>query len=51
MINGSDVLKTSGTGLFTKYIPIQIEILAAAALGAIPADPVELTIYCAAMES
>ena len=51
IISGTDVVKTTGTGLFTKYIPLQIEIAEAAALGAHPADPVELKLYCSALES
>lgn len=51
VISPSDLIKTSGTGIYTKTIPIQIEIGSAAALGAIPASPVTLKLYCAAMES
>jgi hypothetical protein len=50
-ISGTDLIKTTGTGIFTKYLPIQIEFGAAAALGAHPNDPVELKLFCAAMES
>lgn len=50
-ISGTDVIKTSGTGLFTKYIPIQINVGASAALGEHPADPAKLYIYVAAAET
>lgn len=50
-ISGTDVIKTSGTGLFTKYIPLQINVGASAALGEHPADPVKLYIYAAAAET
>ena len=51
IIEGTDVLKTSGTGLFTKYIPIQINVGASAALGEHPADPAKLYLYAAAAET
>jgi len=51
LISGTDVIKTSGTGLFTKYIPIQINVGASAALGEHPADPAKLYIYAAAAET
>ena len=51
IIEGTDVLKTSGTGLFTKYIPLQINVGASAALGEHPADPKKLYIYAAAAET
>jgi hypothetical protein len=50
-ISGTDVIKTTGTGLFTKYIPLQINVGASAALGEHPADPVTLYIYAAAAET
>lgn len=51
IISGTDVIKTSGTGLFTKYIPLQINVGASAALGEHPADPAKLYIYAAAAET
>jgi hypothetical protein len=50
IINGSDMYATSGTGRFSKFFLVQAEIGAAANLGAVPADPVELHLYCAAPE-
>lgn len=51
IISGADMLKTTGTGLFTKYIPLQINVGASAALGEHPADPAKLYIYAAAAET
>lgn len=51
IISGTDVVKTTGPGLFTKYIPLQINVGASAALGEHPADPAKLYIYAAAAET
>lgn len=51
VISGTDMVKTTGTGVYTKYIPLQIEIGDDAALGAHPQDPVELKINVSALES
>lgn len=50
-ISGTDMVKTTGTGAFTKLILIQAEIGASANVGAVPASPVTLDLHCAGWES
>lgn len=51
ILSGSDLVKTTGTGLYTKTIPLQVEVGATAVLGAIPAAGITLNLHCSARES